>query len=198
MTRAHVFSIILIVVVSCSLLVGLGFLVHSLLKPKPSPSPSPSYSSMYKDFAAFQNRPMHKHPTPAPYTTCDVLPGTESPDKWVQSNCADGQRCTQDQGCVLTCDTDDDCKALFGSNNPGEDKATLKCGVLPNFPEHRHCMLVYNPRCSADESDEMRAKGRQSCINVRKDWDFQLHQDCADPGKYIDDICQTTSGKVAR
>tara|TARA_Y100000385_G_scaffold291435_2_gene369415 strand:+ start:1160 stop:1603 length:444 start_codon:yes stop_codon:yes gene_type:complete len=147
---------------------------------------------MYKDFAAFQNRPMDKHPTPAPYTTCDVLPGAQSPDTWAQSNCADGQRCTQDQGCVLTCETDDDCKALFGSNNPGEDKATLKCGVFPNFTK-RHCMFVYNPRCRADESTDMKAKGRQSCINVRKDWDFQPLQDCADSDKYIDDICQKTS-----
>ena len=85
---------------------------------------------MYKDFAAFQTHPMDKHPTPAPYTTCDVLPGAQIPDTWAQSNCADGQRCTQDHGCVLTCETDDDYKALFGSNNPGEDKATLKCGVF--------------------------------------------------------------------
>ena len=189
----HVFSIILIVVVSCSLFAGLGFLVHSLLKPKPKPSPKPSpgYSSMYKDFAAFQNRPMNKHPTPAPYTTCNYPLSVQTPDKWKQYNCADGQYCSRFQGCVLPCETDDDCKALFGSNNPGEDKATLKCGAFEEFPKHRYCMFVYNPRCSPGKSDDMREKRRQSCINVNKDWTVPPLPTpfWTNPDKYIDDVC---------
>ena len=177
--------------ISCLLLAGLGFLIHSLLKPSPSPNPSPGYSSMYKDFTAFQNRPMKKHPTPAPYTTCNG--NTGAPDKWVQSNCADGQRCSgSNQGCVLTCETDDDCKALFGSNNPGADKATLKYGSFENYPQHRYCMFVNNPRCLHGASEDIKEKGLQSCINVMKEWSLPTwplpaH---ADPDKHIEDICR--------